>query len=185
MGKIWDSESGRWIEGETAESRGVGKKIFGDTLIYAKYDKDGLQINPITGKEEYHRAGEWMTDEDGNYFTMTIGKEDLGRREVVALGDILTKEDSWLNNIDFWDSDEKDKSVAGIALKTAFTALPYLIPGVQEYYGALTALGGLMSVMPTFYKSMERALLGQSNSGLSDEATAMENWFRKFSTGTS
>ena len=124
-----------------------------------------------------------MRDEDGNYFTMTAGKDDLGKKEVVAISDILTKEDSWLNEINVFDSDERDKSIPGIVMKTAFMALPYLIPGVNTYYGALTALGGFTSVLPTFYKSLERTLLGESNSGLSKEATALENWFRKFEVG--
>lgn len=183
MGKIWDSEKGEWIKGETAESRSLGKKILGESLVYAKYTEDGMQLNPITGQQEYHKAGDWMRDEDGNYFTMTAGEDDLGKKEVVAISDILTKEDSWLNEINVFDSDERDKSIPGIVMKTAFMALPYLIPGVNTYYGALTALGGFTSVLPTFYKSLERTLLGESNSGLSKEATALENWFRKFEVG--
>ena len=138
MGKIWDSDSKQWKEG-TAESQGIWAKVAGKTLVYAQYDKSGIQENPVTGQMEYHTAGEWMTDEDGNYFTMTLSKDDLGNKRVVALSDILTKEDSVINKMDFFDSDGFDKSIGGVAAKTAITILPYLIPGFNTYYGGITA----------------------------------------------
>lgn len=183
MGKIWDSEKKEWRKG-TAESQNLFNKIFGTSLVYAQYDHDGYQENPVTGEVEFHRNGEWMKDEDGNYFTMTISKEELGNKKIVSLGDILTKEDSAINKVDFFDSDGFNKSIGGVAMKTVTAMFPYLIPGFNGYWGALTAAMGLASVMPTFYKAMDSMLTGgddQSNT----VATQLENWFRKFSNSKS
>jgi hypothetical protein len=32
-------------------------------------------VNPVTGEIGYHKKGEWITDENGNYFTATLGKQ--------------------------------------------------------------------------------------------------------------
>lgn len=185
MGKIWDSEKGEWRTGGSAESRSLWDKVMDKTLVYAKYTEDGEQLNPVTGQMEYHRAGEWMKDEDGNYFTRTINLEDLGKNEVVNLGDILTKEDSWWNKIDPLDSDERKKSLPGVIAKTAILSIPWLIPVVNDYYAALSVASGLVSLGATFTKAADRALMGQNNNGLSKGATAVENWFKKFNVGTS
>ena len=183
MGKIWDSEKGQWKTG-TAESQSLWDKITGETLVYAKYTEDGEQLNPITGQMEFHKKGEWMTDENGNYFTRTINTEELGHNEVVNLGDIITREESWLNKINPLDSDEKEKSIPGVIAKTAILSIPWLIPVVNEYYAAISLTSGLVSLGATFAKAGEKALLGQNNSGFGKGATAVENWFRKFSVGT-
>lgn len=180
MGKIWDSDSKQWKEG-TAESQNIWAKVAGKTLVYAQYDKSGIQENPVTGQMEYHTAGEWMTDEDGNYFTMTLSKDDLGNKRVVALSDILTKEDSVINKMDFFDSDGFDKSIGGVAAKTAITILPYLIPGFNAYYGGITAALGLASVMPTFAKALDSTVTGGGDPA-AKTLTKLENWFRKFTT---
>lgn len=182
--RIFDTKTNTWLN-ETPESMSLLKKVLGDTLVYAIWESDGTHIDPATGREVSHYKGQWKTDKDGNYYTETLGNQELLDKKVVSLGDILTKEDSWANKIDFFDSDGYDKSAAGIAAKLAVTMLPYLIPGVREYYGALTAITGLASVMPTFYKSFESILTGDNPSDLSEGATKLENWFRKFSASKS
>ena len=184
MGKIWDSDKGEWKSG-TAEGQSLWDKITGETLVYAKYTEDGEQLNPVTGQIEFHRAGEWMKDEDGNYFTRTIKTEELGRNEVVNLGDIITKEDSWMNKINPLDSDERKKSLPGVVAKSALLAIPWLIPGINTYYTALQVATSLVGLGATFAKAGEKALLGQSNTGFGKGATAVENWFKKFSVGVS
>lgn len=134
--RIWDSKNKKWLN-VSAEDRNFFKKALGETLVYAKYDKTGEQVNPVTGERGYHYKGEWIKDENGNYFTETLGDRQLLDKQVVALGDILTKEGSALNKFDFWDSDGYDKSIGGIAMKTIVSILPYVTP-LRGYYGALT-----------------------------------------------
>lgn len=173
--KIYDPRTDTWLN-ETPESLSLLDKVFGKTLIYAKYDQD--TIDQITG--EVHYKGERKKDDFGNYYTQILDDEELLDKEVVHLSDILTKEDSWLNKVDFFDSDGYDKSVAGIAAKTTFSLLPWLIPGFNTYYGAVTAILGLCAVMPTFYKSFEHLITGDEDTASSRAATQLENWFRKF-----
>ena len=176
--KVWDSENKKWLD-HSAEDQGFLKKALGETLVYAKYDKDGMQVNPVTGEEGYHKKGEWITDENGNYFTETLGNRQLLDKQVVQLSDILTKEGSTLNKFDFWDSDGHDKSVAGIAAKTVAHILPYLTP-IRGYYGAFTMAMQMAATMPVLYKSLESIALGENQSGLTPTMTSMENWFAKW-----
>lgn len=50
-------------------------------------------------------------------------------KQIVNPLDVLTKEGSSINKIDFFDSDGKDKSVAGTTMKFMASVAPYLIPG--------------------------------------------------------
>lgn len=138
-----------------------------------------MQLNPITKKLEYHEKGEWMTDEEGNYFTATIGSQQKGDDEIVVLGDILTKEYSAWNKFDFWDSDDQEKSIGGIAMKTFVNLLPYLTP-LRGYYGAFTAFMSLLGTMPILYKNIEGIFTGDNRTGMTDAMTSMENWFYKW-----
>ena len=179
QGGIWDPETKQWLEG-TAESRSFLSKAFGQTLVYAQYEKDGYQANPITGEMGEHKKGEFITDANGQYFTELLGNRDLLDKKVVSLEDILTEEESAFNNIDFFDSDGYDKSIGGVAMKTLIKILPYAIPGLNKWYGALHASMNMAAVMPTLYKSIEGLFTGENPSKLSESATKMENWFRKF-----
>ncbi len=184
MGKIWDSENKMWKEG-TAETQSIIEKFFGNTLVYAKYTQDGVQENPVTGEIDMHYKGEFMTDENGNYFTRTISDEELGNNQVVALADILTKEDSALNVIDFFDSDGFEKSAWGTTAKILTTSLLYFIPATAPYYGALTAALGLASVMPTFLKAIDSIFTGNQQTEVKGTLREMENWFRKYNSSSS
>lgn len=176
---IWDPKTQQFTD-KTPETLSLWKKATDQTLIYAKWDEDGTHIDPMTGVEVRHQKGEWKTDVNGNYYTEYLGDRELRDKQVVALQDILTKEGSWLNKIDFYDSDGTEKSAFGVAMKTLMSIAPYCIPYFNTYYAGFTTVFGLMSVMPTFYKAMESVLLGDDSSITSSTATEIENWFRKF-----
>ena len=178
--RIYDPTTNTWLD-DTPESLSLLNKVFGKTLVYAKYDKD-VQ-DPVTG--EFHYKGEWKKDNNGNYYTEILDSEDLIDKQVVNLSDILTKEDSWLNKVDFFDSDGYDKSITGTAMKTIVQLAPWLIPGFNQYFGAASAIFGLCSVMPTFYKSFEHLITGEEETFSTKEATKIENWFRKFESSKS
>jgi len=177
--KYWDTSLNKWSE-KTVEEQGLFDKFFGDTLVIAKWQEDGVDENGIK-----HRKGDWKTDSSGNYFAETLGGRQLLDSQVISVQDILTKEGSWINKYDFFDSDGETKSITGTVFKTMAQVAPYLIPGVNKYYGALTASVGLASVLPTFYKSIESLLTGESDSALSKSATQLENWFKKYDSSKS
>ena len=177
--KYWDTKLNKWSE-KTVEEQGLFDKFFGDTLVIAKWQEDGVDENGIK-----HRKGDWKTDSSGNYYAETIGDRQLLDSQVISVQDILTKEGSWINKYDFFDSDGETKSITGTVFKTMAQIAPYLIPGVNKYYGALTASVGLASVLPTFYKSIEGLLTGKSDSALSQNATQLENWFKKYDSSKS
>lgn len=179
---IYDPEKGTF-RNETPESMPLYKKMFGETLVYAKWDEDGVHIDEETGEQVVHHKGEWKTDKNGNYYTEVLGNRELLDKQVVALGDILTDEGSLMNKVDFFDSDGYDKSGVGIFAKTVVPMLPYiagmLIPGAN-YYAAMTTALGLASVLPTYYKAIESLFTGEKSSSLSKSATKAENWFKKW-----
>jgi hypothetical protein len=43
--------------------------------VYATWDTDGIHYDPLLGREVKHKKGEWKTDENGMFYTETIGKK--------------------------------------------------------------------------------------------------------------
>jgi UDP-glucose 6-dehydrogenase len=68
-----------------------------------------------------------------------------------------------MNSINVFESDDKEKSIAGITFKLFFNILPYFIPGVNTIYGGIHMAYGLASIIPTVYKSVEGMILGGDN----------------------
>jgi dolichol kinase len=66
---------------------------------------------------------------------------------------VLTKEDSFLNKFDAFDSDGLEKSIGGTIAKTALKIAPYFIPYIGPYIGYVVAGKELLSVMPTVLKA--------------------------------
>ena len=182
--KIFDSETGEYLD-KSAEDLGLFGGLFSKPLVYAKWHEDGTHIDPITGREVKHKKGEYRVNEDGKFFTETIGKKQGYDEEFVALSDILTKEDSWLNKIDFFDSDDKEKSAAGTIMKTAAAIFPYLIPGFNGIWGGITAGVAMASVFPTFAKALEGLVVGDKETGFTKSMNLMENYFKRLDTSIS
>ena len=72
--KIFDSETGEYLD-KSAEDLGLFGGLFSKPLVYAKWHEDGTHIDPITGREVKHKKGEYRVNEDGKFFTETIGKK--------------------------------------------------------------------------------------------------------------
>ena len=190
--KIFDTEKGKWLD-DTANDRGFFGTTFGKTLVYAQWDTDGENINPLTNKLEKHKKGDWKINEEGNYYVETLGNREIYGKQIVNPKDLITREGSALNKIDFFDSDGKDKSVFGTTMKLASEIAPFLIPGfniggaaikVAEWYGALKMGIGLASVLPTFYKAAEGIILGDNKDGIETDLwkgmNATEGFMKKF-----
>lgn len=181
MHKVWDSENQKWLD-YTAEDQGfLGLKYLGrPSLVYATWDEDGVHYDPLLGRDVQHRKGEWKTDENGEFYTETAGNKELYGKEFVAYSDILSKEDSWINKIDFFDSDDKEKSWQGTMFKNLAAIAPFMVPGLREIWGGTTAAIALASVMPTFGKMVEGIALGDSNTAFTKGMNTLENYFNKF-----
>ena len=134
--KIYDPSIGKFLD-ETPEDSALFsnplkflKSFFAeDPLALAVYETDTL--------DEYgyiHHRGEKKLNGQGTYYYEKLNGRSPMNREILSLGDILTKEDSYLNKIDFMDSDDLDKSVAGVVAKNVATIAPIFIPGFGSYY---------------------------------------------------
>lgn len=154
--KIYDSKTGTFLDKSVNDislfSNPVAyvKSLFEDPLVYATYDKDTIEIDPITGNKVLHKAGEWKVNDDGEYYTEKLNGRSLRGKEVVSSEDYITNENSALNSIDFFDSDDQDKSVAGTIAKNVASVLPMFVP----YVGTASKVGSLLKTIPTIYSGL-------------------------------
>lgn len=77
-----------------------------------------------------------------------------------------------------------DKSLIGTVVKTAFTTIPYLIPGVGEVIGSVTALVALNRVLPVLGKAIA-SMAGQGDSEFVKQMNSYEGLFAKFDPSVS
>ena len=186
--KIWDTKNQKWIN-KTPNELGIFGSIFSEPLVYAQWEEDGMHLDKESGREVLHKKGEYKTDDNGKFFTETLNGREIYGKQIVAASDTLTKEGTWLNSIDFFDSDGLEKSTWGTTFKIGSQIAPYLIPGFNVVWGGITASLGLASIMPTFYKALDGIFTGNENlkeqNSLWKGATNAENWFSKFNNSFS
>ena len=183
--KVFDPATNTWSE-QSANDLGLLSKLFGETMVYAQWEEDGVHKDVESGRMVKHSKGDWKVNEEGNlYLEKLAGREVYGKQVVNAM-DMLTTDGSIANQFDFMDSDSREKSIGKVAFKLAVDIAPLLIPVYGTYYGGVKAALGLASVMPTFYKSFEGMLLGDQKTSMTTAATAAEGWMAKWSqTSTS
>lgn len=162
--KIYNVETKKW-EDRSANDLGLFGSLVGPTMVYAQWDEDGVDIDPMTGRQVKHKKGDWKFNEDGNLYVETLGKREIYGKQIVNPSDLITVDGSSLGKLDFFDSDGKNKSVFGTTMKLATQVAPYLIPGVNVYYGGAKMALGLATVLPTFYKSVEALFTGDNEKG--------------------
>lgn len=135
--KVWDGS--KWVE---SPEENFWANLW-DTRVKATWDFDADENgNPTNDKSKIvHYKGELKLNEDGLPYYENLNGRSLAGKEVLHLTDILTNEDSALNTIDFFDSDDLHKSATGVLMKNLVTIAPMLIPGINTYYiGAGVAL---------------------------------------------
>lgn len=180
QGKIYDIDTDTWSE--SVNRIGLFDKLFGDTLVYAQWEDEGIHIDPINGSAVKHKKGDWKLDPDGKLFLEKLGDREIYGKQVVSISDILTTDGSAINKaIDFMDSDGREKSIGKIAAKTVAEIAPLLIPGFGTKYAAVRASMGLAAVMPTVIKSIDSFIRGDSADYGRDPITKAEGWMSKFS----
>lgn len=162
--KVYDIDKKTWSD-KSANDLSILDKFFGETLTYATYDKDEETINPITKQTIVHKKGDWKTNDEGNFYIETLGNREIYGKQIVNPMDVLTTDGSAFNKVDFLESDGKSKSMLATAAKLVVEITPFLIPGLQTYYGGYKMAMGLSYVLPTFYKAIEGMLTGDVSAG--------------------
>ena len=137
MSQTYNSETGEW---EESPEEWFGQHWFENIFnprVYATYSESDPEVQ--RGEKQ---AGEWKIGPNGTYYTERLNGNPVYDKQVVSFFDTLTKEDSWLNRYDFFDSDDKEKSVAGSLFKNLAIAVPALVGGpvAAAYLGVSTGL---------------------------------------------
>lgn len=137
MSQTYNSETGEW---EESPEEWFGQHWFENIFnprVYATYS----EYDPEVQRGE-KQVGEWKIGPNGTYYTERLNGNPVYDKQVVSFFDTLTKEDSWLNRYDFFDSDDKEKSVAGSLFKNLAMVVPALVGGpvAAAYLGVSTGL---------------------------------------------
>ncbi len=137
------------------------KNLFGmfqEPLVMATYDND---IRDEKGKV-IHEKGDYKFDEDGLPYYETLAGRDPSGKKILSRFDTLTKEGSYSNKFDFFDSDDIKKSITGTVVKAAVTAAPALIGGpISTAYTAYFIASGLIDGGMEITKSLNGLMNGK------------------------
>ena len=124
---------------------------FTDTLVLAQYDSAGTHIDPFTGQEVVHEAGQLKTDDSGNFYYEKLDGRDVYGKRVLNKMNVLTTDGSEWNKYDFFDSDNiEQKSIGGSVLKNLALVGTMFIPYVGPWITGLsiaTQMSGLLGTL--------------------------------------
>lgn len=190
--KIYDWKTGKFRD-ETPEDSALFsnpvkfvENLFSDPLVLAEYEED--EIDPITGEQHY--KGEKKLNEDGEYYFETLGGRSVVGKKVLSLGDILTKEDSWINKYDFFDSDDIQKSTGGVIMKNLVSIAPmaFLGPSGTMWYSGFFVAREIAKSLPmlsnivTMFSDSEDPKLLNTISGFGEKFTGGTSDYAKNTT---
>ena len=176
MSQTYNSETGEW---EESPEEWFGQHWFENIFnprVYAIYSESDPEVQ--RGEKQ---AGEWKIGPNGTYYTERLNGNPVYDKQVVSFFDTLTKEDSWLNRYDFFDSDDKEKSVAGSLFKNLAIAVPALVGGpvAAAYLGVstglqamklMTGLGKIVAGSDVDWLNNADGFLKQFDMGVSDHS---------------
>lgn len=155
--KIYDPSKGTYLDKSVNDLSlwkdpiGYFKSIFGEPLVYATYDEDTEEIDPVTGNKVLHRKGDWKVNDDGEYYVEKLNGRSLIGKQVVSSLDYLTPENAEINKYDFFDSDDLEKSVGGTIAKNVAAVVPMFIPYVNTAYAGLLVGREMSKSLPMLY----------------------------------
>jgi hypothetical protein len=186
--RVIDFDTGKTLDWTPNDKGGIVGLVKGalptwlggnDPLVFAQWDEDGWHDDPITGQKQFHYAGDFRLNEDGDLCYETLGKRDVARKQVLSGWDTLTVDGSYWNKFDPFDADGRDKSIGGTLARAALKMAPYVIGAytggvgnlIANGYFLTTALMNLAGTAPTLYKALENAINGgdgdyESKSGM-------------------
>lgn len=141
MNRVKDSITGEWRD--TPSFFGV------EPLVLATYDEEVKDENGNV----IHEKGERKLDEDGHYYYETLGNRSVYGKELLNRWDVVTPDNSFLNEFDFFDSDDKySKNPVKTILKTAALVGSMYIPHVGPWIACLSVLMQTSSMLGTLGK---------------------------------
>ena len=146
------------------------------TRVLAKYDTEGYHIDPLTGKEEWHKKDDLKLNENGTYYYEDLDGRSIYGRQVLNKFNTFTTDGSWWNQYDFLDSDDlNQKSVAGSVAKNLFLVGSMFLPYVGWGVAAASVGTQLAGLVGTFGKM----LVGSDGPTLSSLEGFSQSWNRQ------
>ena len=142
---IWDTKNNEFKDyssNDKALSNGLFDwlgQVFSDPLVMAQWEEDGEHIDPITGLITKHNKGDYKLNDKGTYYYETLGDRSPIGKEVLSVFDTLTVDGEGINKYDFFDSDDIQKSVAGVIAKNVTALLPLFTPAGTAYSAVMIA----------------------------------------------
>lgn len=130
--KVYDPETNTW---EDAPNDSFFANLL-DTRVMATWEFNADENGNPTENEDkiVHQKGEIKLNDQGLPYYENLNGRSIAGRDVLHLSDVLTTDGSVMDSINFFDSDDLDKSVTGTIMKTAATIAPMLIAPIAPYY---------------------------------------------------
>lgn len=169
--KVLDHKTGKELDftpNDVSLMDGFG--FFKSPLVRAQYDEEVKDKNG----EVIHNIGDLKYDENGLPRYETLGDRDPARYQVLSRWDTLTRDNSFMNKLDPFDSDGLDKSIGSIVMKNALAIAPAFIPYVgPAYVGAYVAKNLAGAAIET-YQSFLGITSNKRNGALNTLAGALK-----------
>ena len=162
--------------------RGGLKALFRPALALAEWKEGETSIE--NGVEVVHHAGERKYDENGDPMYQILGTDEIYGRDVLHFFDTLTREGTFWNKIDVFDSDGVDTNIAKTVSRAAIEIAAYMSPA-GPYLGALEAAKQIAQTLPVLTKAINGVFTNDNNDNLGKKMTSIENWAAQFSRSTS
>lgn len=179
--QYFDPETNTWSS-KTLNELGAFGLLNEEGLVYATWDEDGEHIDPMTKQKVLHKAGEWKTDEFGNFYAEKAGNKENLNKQFVTWSEVLTDDNSAWNKIDIFDSDSFDSNIPRTILRAAVIGGSLLIPYVGPTIAYTSAAVNLTRVMPQILKTFTSFF---SEDVQFDTLNRWDNNMRKFGRSTS
>ena len=173
MSERYNPETGKFEE--SPENWFTGDHWYSNifkTTVMATYSEDDPEV-----QRGERKAGEYKLNDQGTYYTEFLNGRTTYNREIVSKLDLLTKEGSWINRYDFFDSDDKDKNVFGSIMRNVAAIAPMFIPYVGQYY----ILGSIAMQTGGIATTVAKMAWGSDNDLVNDA----DGFFSQFQGGTS
>ena len=176
-------ENGNKLDYTPNDKWALGTLFSKNTYVMAQYDEDGYYNE--NGMQVFHRKGERKYDENGDPYYEILGKRSVLGRDVLHVSDVVTRDDSWINKLDFLDADSLETSVGKTIFKTLSQVALFAVPHVGPYMGAVKAVLDFGSVMPKLGKALDGLFTGDATDGSFGSAMEqMDAWMSRFDKST-
>ena len=137
--QVWDTANKKWID---SPEESFFDTLFGEPRVLATWDYDADQYgNPTSDPDKIeHKKGEYKLNDNGTFYYETLNGRNSTEKQLLHISDIITKEDTFWNKIDFLDSDDLQKSAMGTVAKNVALIGSMFIPYVGPWIAGATIL---------------------------------------------